>query len=37
VFDFTLVMASLVIIAVLAAFMYKAVEKIESWLIKHTT
>lgn len=36
VFDFTLVMASLVIIAVLAAVMYKIVEKIERWLIKHT-
>lgn len=36
VFDFTLVMASLVIIAVLAAFMYKAVEKLEKWLIRHT-
>lgn len=36
VFDFTLVMASLVIIAILAAIMYKAVEKLESWLIKHT-
>lgn len=37
VFDFTLVMSSLVIIALLAAIMYKGVEKIESWLIKHTT
>src|SRR5690625_3922067 len=36
VFDFTLVMASLVIIAIFAAIMYKLVEKIESWLIKHT-
>lgn len=36
VFDFTLVMASLVIIAVLAAFMYKAVENLEKWLIRHT-
>lgn len=34
VFDFTLVMASLVVIAVFAALMYKVVEKIESWLIK---
>lgn len=37
VFDFTLVMSSLVIIAVLAAVMYKLVEKLEKWLIKHTT
>ncbi|RDW20989.1 ABC transporter permease [Oceanobacillus chungangensis] len=37
VFDFTLVMASLVIIAILAAIMYKIVERIETWLIKHTT
>ncbi|MFD2208179.1 ABC transporter permease [Virgibacillus halophilus] len=37
VFDFTLVMASLVVIAVFAAFMYKIVEKIESWLIKKAT
>lgn len=36
VFDFTLVMASLVVIALLAAFMYKVVEKIEGWLMKHT-
>jgi NitT/TauT family transport system permease protein len=36
VFDFTLVMASLVIIAVLAALMYKGVEKLEQWLIRHT-
>jgi|SRR5690625_210902 len=36
VFDFTLVMSSLVIIAILAAIMYKIVEKIEGWLIKHT-
>ncbi len=36
VFDFTLVMLSLVIIAVFAALMYKAVEKLERWLIKHT-
>lgn len=36
VFDFTLVMSSLVIIAVLAAIMYKVVEKLEKWLIKHT-
>ncbi|WP_085991501.1 ABC transporter permease [Oceanobacillus senegalensis] len=37
VFDFTLVMSSLVIIAVLAAIMYKVVEKLEGWLIKHST
>ncbi len=37
VFDFTLVMASLVLIAIFAAIMYKLVEKLESWLIKHTT
>lgn len=37
VFDFTLVMSSLVIIAIFAALMYKIVEKIEGWLIKHTT
>lgn len=36
VFDFTLVMSSLLVIAVIAAIMYKAVEKLESWLIKHT-
>ncbi len=36
VFDFTLVMASLVIIAILAAIMYKVVEKLEKWLIHHT-
>ncbi|MBO1005889.1 ABC transporter permease [Pseudogracilibacillus auburnensis] len=36
VFDFTLVMSSLVVIALLAAIMYKIVEKLESWLIKHT-
>ncbi|WP_337018551.1 ABC transporter permease, partial [Oceanobacillus massiliensis] len=35
VFDFTLVMASLVIIAILAAIMYKLVEKLESWLIRN--
>lgn len=37
VFDFTLVMAALILIAIFAAIMYKVVEKIESWLIKHTT
>ncbi len=36
VFDFSLVMSSLIVIAVIAAIMYKIVEKIESWLIKHT-
>lgn len=36
VFDFSLVMSSLLVIAVIAAIMYKIVEKIESWLIKHT-
>lgn len=36
VFDFTLVMASLLLISVFAAIMYKVVEKIEAWLIKHT-
>src|SRR5690625_3177817 len=36
VFDFTLVMASLILIAVFAAIMYKIVEQIEKWLIKHT-
>ncbi|WP_010647277.1 ABC transporter permease [Oceanobacillus massiliensis] len=35
VFDFTLVMASLVIIAILAAIMYKLVEKLERWLIRN--
>src|SRR5690606_6415918 len=35
VFDFTLVMSSLVIIAILAAIMYKVVERIERWLMKH--
>lgn len=34
VFDFTLVMASLLLIAILAAIMYKVVEKLESWLLK---
>lgn len=37
VFDFSLVMSSLVIIAIFAALMYKGVEKLEDWLIKHTT
>lgn len=36
VFDFSLVMASLLLISIFAAIMYKVVEKIESWLIKHT-
>src|SRR5699024_12051183 len=37
VFDFMLVMASLLLIAIAAAIMYKVVEKIESWLMKHTS
>ncbi|CDQ39252.1 MULTISPECIES: ABC transporter permease [Virgibacillus] len=37
VFDFSLVMASLVLIAIFAAIMYKIVERIEVWLIKHST
>jgi NitT/TauT family transport system permease protein len=37
VFDFTLVMAALFLIAIFAAIMYKVVERIEGWLIKHTT
>lgn len=36
VFDFTLVMSSLLLIAIFAAIMYKIVEKVESWLVKHT-
>ena len=36
VFDFTLVMLSLVIIAVFAGIMYQIVDKTENWLIKHT-
>lgn len=36
VFDFTLVMSSLFLIAIVAAIMYKIVEKLENWLIKHT-
>ncbi|WP_106496837.1 ABC transporter permease [Lentibacillus sp. Marseille-P4043] len=36
VFDFTLVMSSLILIAIVAGIMYKIVEKMESWLIKHT-
>src|SRR5699024_5226584 len=35
VFDFTLVLASLVLIAMFAAILYKIVEKSESWIIKH--
>src|SRR5699024_3208667 len=35
-FDFTLVMLSLVIIAIFAALMYQVVEYIEKWLMKHT-
>jgi NitT/TauT family transport system permease protein len=37
VFDFSLVMAALILIAIFAAIMYKVVERIEGWLIKHTT
>lgn len=36
VFDFSLVMSSLILIAIIAAIMYKIVERIERWLIKHT-
>lgn len=36
VFDFTLVMSSLILIAVCAAIMYKLVEKMENVLMKHT-
>src|SRR5699024_1031635 len=36
VFDFTLVMLSLVIIAIFPALMYQVVEYIEKWLMKHT-
>lgn len=36
VFDFSLVMSSLVLIAIFAAIMYKIVEKLEKWLIKHS-
>lgn len=36
VFDFSLVMSSLILIAIFAALMYKLVEIIEKWLIKHT-
>ncbi len=35
VFDFTLIMSSLILIAIFAAIMYKAVERLERWLIKH--
>lgn len=37
VFDFSLVLSSLVLIAVFAAIMYKLVERLEGWLIKHST
>lgn len=37
VFDFTLVMSSLLLIAIVAAIMYKIVEKVEGWLMKHTS
>ncbi|SDM12452.1 ABC transporter permease [Sediminibacillus halophilus] len=36
VFDFTLVLYSLLVIAILAAIMYQLVEKLEKWLIKNT-
>ncbi|GGJ99655.1 putative ABC transporter permease protein YtlD [Lentibacillus kapialis] len=36
VFDFSLVMSSLILIAIFAAVMYKIVERIESFLIKHS-
>jgi NitT/TauT family transport system permease protein len=36
VFDFTLVMSSLILIAIFAAIMYKFVEALENWLMKHT-
>lgn len=36
VFDFSLVMSSLILIAIFAAIMYKIVERIEGWLIKNT-
>ncbi|MGP4064750.1 ABC transporter permease [Oceanobacillus sp. M65] len=37
VFDFSLVLSSLVLIAIFAAIMYKVVEKLEGWLIKSKT
>ncbi|WP_010097101.1 ABC transporter permease [Ornithinibacillus scapharcae] len=37
VFDFSLVMSALILIAIFAAIMYKVVERLEKWLIKHTT
>src|SRR5699024_2085942 len=36
VFDFSLVMSSVILIAIFAAIMCKIVEKLENWLIKHT-
>ncbi|QKY69755.1 ABC transporter permease [Lentibacillus sp. CBA3610] len=36
VFDFSLVMSSLILIAIFAALMYKIVERIEVFLIRHT-
>jgi len=36
VFDFSLVMSSLILIAIFAAVMYKIVERIEAFLIKHS-
>ncbi|GAB3800544.1 ABC transporter permease [Virgibacillus kimchii] len=37
VFDFSLVLSSLVLIAIFAAIMYKMVERLEGWLMKHST
>lgn len=37
VFDFSLVMTSLVLIAIFAAVMYKLVERLERWIIKHSS
>jgi len=36
VFDFTLVMSSLILIAFFAAIMFKLVERVEKWLIRHS-
>src|SRR5699024_4231252 len=35
VFDFTLVMARLLLSAIFAVFMYTAVQQLERWLIRH--
>lgn len=35
-FNFSLVMSSLILIAIFAALMYKVVERIEKTLLKHT-